>query len=438
MTPIASSLFDRGPRMTAKAHLRSMTWHRCAHGPIAAVEARMITRIGPTVDIRTSPFSHPGSWLSVSPVLGQGTVSPDVHVTSHRNGTHPVFALVPLHSGARADAGVRAEPAALTWTHPAGEIELVFADPDTVRLRGRGLGLEIRAVAPRLTPRSGTYAFADPLGGFVFTSYETGQRYRITVLAGSARLHGDQQLGAAERAVIIDDDAPWEVQLVEYRSGIPAAPPASFDDAKASADAAFRRFADSIVPSDADLTADLAAYVLWSAAVAPGGFVRRPAVLMSKHWMDKAWAWDPCFNAIALAAGQPDLAVDQFLLVFDHQDVTGALPDSVTHSEVLFNFVKPPVHGWAFERLRERLGRPLSRAELLAVYERMSRWSDYWLDDRRAPGSALCYYEHGNDSGWDNATTFDGERLVESAALSALLVLQLRALARLAAELGED
>ena len=32
---------------------------------------------------------------------------------------------------------------------------------------------------------------------------------------------------------------------------------------------------------------------------------------------------------------------------FDHQDETGALPDSVTHSEVLYNFVKPPIHGWA-------------------------------------------------------------------------------------------
>src|SRR3954453_8033818 len=128
---------------------------------------------GPVLDVRTTPFSHPGSWLSISAVLGEGTVARDVHVISHRNGTHPLFALIPLDSGVPAVVGVTGEPAVLTWTHPGGEVELVFAGPDTLRLRGRGLGLELRAVAAALTPRSGTYAFTDPLGGFVFTSYET-------------------------------------------------------------------------------------------------------------------------------------------------------------------------------------------------------------------------------------------------------------------------
>ena len=32
----------------------------------------------------------------------------------------------------------------------------------------------------------------------------------------------------------------------------------------------------------------------------------------------------------------------------------GALPDSVTHSEVLYNFVKPPVHGWALRQHGDR------------------------------------------------------------------------------------
>ena len=95
--------------------------------------------------------------------------------------------------------------------------------------------------------------------------------------------------------------------------------------------------------------------MLWSATVRPLGFVTRETVLMSKHWMDKVWSWDHCFNALALAPSHPDLALDQFLVVFDHQVATGALPDSVTHSEVLYNFVKPPIHGWVFSLLRERL-----------------------------------------------------------------------------------
>ncbi|WP_273941122.1 amylo-alpha-1,6-glucosidase [Kutzneria chonburiensis] len=182
--------------------------------------------------------------------------------------------------------------------------------------------------------------------------------------------------------------------------------------------------------------AELACYTLWSATVAAEGFLNRPGVLMSKHWMDKVWSWDHCFNALALAPGAPELAWDQFSVIFDHQAPAGVLPDSVTHSEVLYNFVKPPIHGWALGQLRRLLADRLGRDELTEAYHRLVRWTEFWLTRRRAPGDRLPHYQHGNDSGWDNATTFDPERVVVTADLSAFLVLQLRELADLAAELG--
>lgn len=122
---------------------------------------------------------------------------------------------------------------------------------------------------------------------------------------------------------------------------------APFDEVHTAAEREFAAFARRIAPfrgADAP-AAELGAYVLWSATVNPKGFLTRPSVLMSKHWMDKVWSWDHCFNALALAAGKPDLAWHEYLSVFDHQDERGGLPDSVTHSEVLYNFVKPPIHG---------------------------------------------------------------------------------------------
>ena len=189
----------------------------------------------------------------------------------------------------------------------------------------------------------------------------------------------------------------------------------------------FAEFVDTVAPwrSAGTPAAELAAYVVWSATVRPAGLVTRPAVLMSKHWMDKVWSWDHCFNALALAPGSPGLAWDQFSLPFDHQDETGALPDSVTHSEVLYNFVKPPIHGWALGHLRRRLPEPLGRTELAEAYDRLARWTDFWLTARRAPGAGLPHYQHGNDSGWDNATTFDPERVAVTADLAAFLILQL-------------
>ena len=158
---------------------------------------------------------------------------------------------------------------------------------------------------------------------------------------------------------------------------------------------------------------------------------------MSKHWMDKVWSWDHCFNALALAASDAGAALDQFLLPFDHQDASGALPDSITHSEVLYNFVKPPIHGWAFRQLEARASRAFTRDELATVHRRLAAWTRFWLDFRRAPGHALPYYQHGNDSGWDNSTTFDAARVIESPDLAAFLLLQLEEVGRLAERLGE-
>ncbi|MER5447571.1 trehalase family glycosidase [Streptomyces sp. NPDC002764] len=399
---------------------------------------------GPAFSVHDIPFSTHGSWFDVSPVVAEKTYAEDLHLVSHQNGMHAVLRLVPLDPGTgdRVETRVEATPALLRWSGPGGRIDLAYESPDTVRLRGSGLGVGILAAAAALTPFSGTYFFHDPVAdAHVFTSYETGRRYRVTVLRGTtARTAGDQALGGAERGLAVtgEADGTWEIAIEEFDTARPPyLPSEAFDDVVDAALSAFTGFVDAVAPwrTAATPAAELAAYVLWSATVRPTGLVTRPAVLMSKHWMDKVWSWDHCFNALALARGCPGLALDQYHLPFDHQDAGGALPDSVTHSEVLYNFVKPPIHGWALGHLRRRLPTPPGRAELAEFYDRLERWTDFWLTARRAPAAGLAHYEHGNDSGWDNATTFDPERVVVTADLAAFLVLQMRELSDLADEL---
>jgi glycogen debranching enzyme len=399
---------------------------------------------GPRFDPRKTPFSHYGSWLSLSPVTGNASYADDLHLVSHKQGMHAVLRLRTVtEDGSRAGTRIEAVPSCLSWLGESGRIEAVYASADTLRLRGTALGLRIDAAVPRLTPFSGTYFYSDPVdGSYVYTSYETGRRYRITVLAGAAAIDGDQALGTAVRSVTVGATggaSGWEIAIEEYDAGrAPYRPARSFDQARQDAGAAFAAFAGRIAPWRSERTpaAEHAAYVLWSATVGPAGFLARPAVLMSKHWMNKVWSWDHCFNALALARGEPDLAWHQFALPFDHQDPAGALPDSVTHSEVLYNYVKPPIHGWALSLLCQRLTDGLPDADIEETYRRLERWTEYWLG-RRAAGSPLPHYHHGNDSGWDNATTFDAARVVESADLAAFLVLQMRELADLAARLGK-
>ncbi|MFH9059654.1 amylo-alpha-1,6-glucosidase [Streptomyces coeruleorubidus] len=399
---------------------------------------------GPAFSVHDIPFSTFGSWFGISPVVAEKTYAEDLHLVSHQNGMHAVLRLVPLDpaTGERARTRVEATPGLLSWVGPAGRVDLAYESPDTVRLRGSGLDIGVFAAAQVLTPFSGTYFFHDPAAdAHVFTSYETGRRYRVTILSGRiARTTGAQALGGGGRglALTAGADGEWEIAVEEIDTARPPyASSAAFGEIVAAAGGAFAAFVEAVAPwrSSATPAAELAAYVLWSATVRPAGLVSRPAVLMSKHWMDKVWSWDHCFNALALARGCPELAMDQFALPFDHQDGSGALPDSVTHSEVLHNFVKPPIHGWASGRLRRRLPTPPSRAELAGTYDRLEHWTHFWLTARRAPGAALPHYQHGNDSGWDNATTFDPERVAVTADLTAFLVLQLHELADLAAEL---
>lgn len=394
-----------------------------------------------TFDLREIPFSTRGSWLNLSPVTALHTRTDAVHLVSHRNGMHAVLRLDPVRDGDIVATSWTASPSVFSWQAGQGIIEASFETTDAIRLRGVGLGLQLSDAAGGLTPFTGTYLFVDPLDDApTFTSYETGRRYRVTSRLGSVEAHGAEALGVASRNVVLGGDGlPWEATVEEIgTAAVPISSGAGFDEVASAQASAFAGFVDAIAPWRDERTpaAALAAYVLWSATVAPEGFMQRESVLMSKHWMDKLWSWDHCFNALALAPGLTGLAVDQFLAPFDHQDASGALPDSITHSEVLRNYVKPPIHGWALRRLRATAERPLSRPELAEIHDRLTAWTRFWLDYRRRPGHALPYYQHGNDSGWDNSTTFDRDRLIESPDLAGFLALQVEVLAELSAELG--
>ncbi|SMQ59614.1 glycogen debranching protein [Agreia sp. VKM Ac-1783] len=389
-------------------------------------------------DIREIPFSRRGSWLDISPVVALHTVREKLHLVSHKTGMHAIFVFEPLQNGVAVDAVVDATPTTLRWSTPEGEIEAVFESDSVLRLRGRSAQLRIADATPELTPFSGTYLFTDPIdGSAVFTSYETGRRYRITAVSGSLAITGSEALGAGERSVDTTG-SEWEVAIEEFDAArAPYRAAQAFDEAAALVAREFDDYVERIASWRSEHTPGVAAacYVLWSATVSPSGFLERESIFMSKHWMDKVWSWDHCFNALALAPGLPREALDQFQIVFDFQDASGALPDSVTHSEVLYNFVKPPIHGWAFRKLRATLEAPLERQAVADVYDSLVRWTRFWLERRRVEGHVLPHYQHGNDSGWDNSTTFDHDRVIEAPDLAAFFLVQLEVLSELAAEL---
>lgn len=182
--------------------------------------------------------------------------------------------------------------------------------------------------------------------------------------------------------------------------------------------------------------AEAAWFLLWHCQVPVADGYTRPAILMSKNWMNQVWAWDNCFNAMAVAHADPKLAWAQLQLLFDHQAANGMLPDHVNDDESRYGFMKPPIYGWTVRRLVDILGLEICRPYIKELYEPICRLTNWWYTFRDSDNDGMCQYHHGNDSGWDNATVFDQGYPTEGTDLAAHLVIQTEALSWMAELLG--
>ncbi len=186
------------------------------------------------------------------------------------------------------------------------------------------------------------------------------------------------------------------------------------------------------VPETYQASAEQAWFILWNCLVPPGGALTRPAIYMSKAWMNAIWAWDNCFNALAIAKADPALAWDQIRLFFDHQETQGMLPDVINDLASIFGFNKPPIYGWTILKLIQLQGEKKALPYLNEIYKPLIRLTEWWYTYRDFDQDGMPQYHHGNDSGWDNATVFDQGCPIEGADLAAFLVLQCEAIAHLA------
>lgn len=178
----------------------------------------------------------------------------------------------------------------------------------------------------------------------------------------------------------------------------------------------------------------LAAYICWSCLVPAEGQLRYPAMYMSHNWMTNIWSWDHCFNALALAKNQPDLAWQQMAVLFEHQAASGRLPDFINDQFCYWRFTKPPVHGWTFSLLRQLAPEFYTAERRRQVLSWLNQLSHYWLNHA---SQGLPFYDHGNDAGWDNSTIFLAGSPLHSPDLASFLILQMQEQAALYASLDE-
>jgi hypothetical protein len=389
-------------------------------------------------DLREVPFSRFGSYLAFSELPAGRAKPPGLYFRHvHGAGQSQIFRLDVLRDGKPVAFKEIGTPAVLRLEAPGGRVEICIPENRVVRIRGQGVGL-------RLTLERSWGDNALPAGPdrWRINSYCRDIKLMLTLLHG--RLVADcpwrESIPQSLKFELLPDPktSAWECALEEYQSEWPERGyPGSFEGGVRSVEGEFRQYLrrTASVPRPLAEARRLAAYLNWSSIVAPRGLIRRPGMFMSKNWMTNIWSWDHCFNGMALVYGNPAMAWDQWMVMFDQQDELGALPDSINTEHRTFNYCKPPVHGWALGWMMKRT-RYVDKKRLKEAYGPLCRWTDWWLKYRDDDRDGIPQYNHGNDSGWDNCTAFDNGAPVEGPDLSAFLVRQMDVLSDVAARLG--
>jgi len=395
----------------------------------------------PAFDVRKVPFSRAGAMMTINAAHPDtaAALPPGLFVRYVGGGAWPmeVFHLAPLRDGEPVAYTAEATPERLILRAVGGgEVEACFAGPDVLRLRGAGgLGLRLSYV------HGGAYDFASARsdGAVHVNCCSCRTQFALVPLQGALALVAPWLVERTDKAVVTMAavDGGFELAIGNFRVDWPlTAHDLGFAAAAAASARAFTDFAAALpaVPAEFAAARLLAGYALWSAIVTPRGILTRDVIYMSKRWMQRLWSWDCCFNAVGLASAHPDLAWDQLMILVDKQDPGGAFFDCIDDQNMVWNFAKPPIHGWALREMRRRGPVPLDR--LAEIYPPLCRWTRWWTTRRDLDGDGMCEYLHGNDSGWDNATVYDAGVPVEGPDLAAYLALQMEELGEVAALLG--
>jgi putative isomerase len=389
-------------------------------------------------NIAKVPFSRYGSYLAISQLPNEpnSKILPGVYLQSLHGGHHSVFRIELLVAGSPVPFQIDATPSVLHLRAQGGSVDICMPGYDRIRLRGQGVSLRLIAQGQTLAiPYSDNHwEFNVPLT----------EKFMSWPIAGGLQVDAPWNGTGNEHVLATFTPAPashrFEGEIDTYKSvWTPHRVNLDFDASVNVVRSDYREWLDRMpeVPSEFGSGAELAAYVNWASVVAPGGLLLRPAMLMSKNWMDSVWSWDHCFNAMALTYKNPDLAWQQFELPFDHQEMHGALPDSMQDGTMQYSYSKPPIHGWALLWMMQN-GGYRDHEHLGQAYEPLARWTDWYFKYRDTNNNGIPEYNHGNDSGWDNSTIMLAGMPVETPDLASLLILQMDALSSVALKLGKE
>jgi len=392
-------------------------------------------------DLEQVPFSRFGSYFSISindwAALGKG-----LYIRIHNGKSPEAFKVDPIRDGKVLNFEVETSPSLLTLRPDGGgTVEFVMDGDGAVRLRGAGVSLRLEMPKGRWI-----HAYELPGGVWAFNMSPHAVQLALEPLRCELTLEAPWAQGKGfcfESSSMVatlapGEDGRFEAAIDDFLTTWIRPERRDFDACLNEVEQEYEAWKQGLpeAPPDYETARDLAAYVNWSATVAPAGYITRPTMYMSKVGMCNVYNWDNVFNAMAHCTHRPELAWDQLMVMADHQDEFGKSASSMNRSEIRYTITNSPVHGWGLRYMWDRNPAMMTPERMAEAYDYLSRWTDWICTHRTWPGDRLPYHCHGFDSGWDNSSIFDQGVPVITPDQPAYLVLQMETLADLAKALG--
>ena len=405
--------------------------------------------IGKTfIDPLEMPFSRLGSYISLAGANGGSNqyAKAQLWISTSRYGGNAMSGTLSSESmfrqvkvdiikdGIARNCVIHTTPYELTFESDAGAVSFCIGEYNLLRCRSDA------GVSLRFMPKPGSF------GSDAVTNMNNGS---YKVLFGNAFLHFVAIEGAINATgsmleVTPNDKGVIELAMEEFTDEpIKRAAYPSYDECLAMVKADFDGFA-------AKLTAELpaaykdgglkAAWVVWGLTVVPDGLTayKRRMIKMMRLIFEGAFSWQQGMHAYFLAK-DPDLSWEVLLGAFDVQDKNGRIADSLSPMGAGGATMKPPIEGfgllWQMEHF-DIAKKP--REELEFLYERMTKWTNFYINLRDVDNDGIFESQNSGETGWESGSYQHLGFPLAAPDMNAYLALQEEALAKLGRILGID
>jgi hypothetical protein len=178
----------------------------------------------------------------------------------------------------------------------------------------------------------------------------------------------------------------------------------------------------------------------WQMTVEPDGETdyKHTMVKMIHCIFEAAFVWQQPMQAVWLS-NDINLAWNVYASSFDQMDKNGRIVDALTPRAQPSDGLKPPVHGlallWLMEN-RDLSGIPID--EKRAVWERLEKWTNYWVNFRDSDHDGIMEFQHIIETGWEDSPSFNCGFPNADPGLNAMLALCMEALSKFGRAIGAD